>query len=539
MLDIIWTIISKYVPRLINGKLGKERPIILIVSFIAALVIYDQIVDIKDNVLRQTFHQFTGEEYLFQAGSRKGTYYKIGEKLHELANEDEQSLELIVNGGSSEILDKLLQNSYSFGLVQEDVLAKAEISQKAVRIIAPLYAERLHVLYRIDRWKQILGFEPSEPNKLIRTKEHLDPNIKKLLMTSKVRLATSEPKTGNVPLATHILEICGITPLKPVYKSFAETFEGLLETDLNQSKAVDVAFIVAGAPVSAIENELRKKGSERKIGIISIDSEVLQKLNLVTGLDYRLSRFMNIYHSDFNNVTTISSRAMLLASNNISDSAIGKMADLINKEIASTTGIPALKEFDFINRIKFSSSSTVSEKLRAGGVFVLIIALIFLALSIFLTWAISSYKRVNYSQEITKIYRDKLPSHIKLTKNNLIPKPVIEGNNQEIITEIVQGISDLLKLVITLREDYDSGGIIMTHQRYLLDNIYFIKKIFKTHLGQRMSQAILNHEIQITKEDIADYYTAGYLFAYDHNALLKHLASPVKQKSAPKVNLVE
>ncbi len=539
MLDIIWTIISKYVPRLVNGELGKERPIILIISIVAALVIYDQIVDIKDNVLRQTFHQFTGEEYLFQAGSRTGTYYAIGEKLRTFADEDEQSLKLIGNdGGSNKILGKLLQNSYSFGIVQEDILAKAEISKKAVRVIAPLYDERLHVLYRIDKWKKILGND-SEIKNLVLTTEAINVKLTKLFATSKVRIASSPPRTGSVPIATQVLEMCGITPKVPVYKSFDSTFEGLLKTDLDQKAAVDVAFIVAGAPVAKIEDELKKQGSERKIGLISIDSEVLQKLNLVTGLNYRLSRFVNIYHSDFDNVTTISSRAMLLASNNISDIGIGKMTELIKKEIASTNGIPTLKELDFINRLNFSSSRTASKQLGAWGLFVLSIAFIFVVLSVFLTWAISSYKRVNYSQEITKIYREKLPSHIKLTENEPIPKPFIEGNQQAVITEIVQGISELLKLAITLREDYDSGGIIMTHQRHLLDNIYFIKKIFKTHLGQRMNHAILKQEIQITKEDLSDYYTAGYLFAYDHNALKKLLASPVKKKPIPKVNLVE
>jgi hypothetical protein len=136
--------------------------------FVALLLFLLQLVNPEYNTYFKYFglNYNHGENFRFYSGKEPGAYAKIGRAITNDALskrkmdgalvsigllEDKDTLENFASSGGYENFMKVTSEKNSFGLVQEAVLhLQDEQLLKSIKVIAPLFEERLHILYRKD-----------------------------------------------------------------------------------------------------------------------------------------------------------------------------------------------------------------------------------------------------------------------------------------------------------------------------------------------------------------------------------------------------
>src|SRR5687767_4183634 len=105
-------------------------------------------------MLYPQFKLFDGvSKYNFFSGQPGGAYYSIGNAINgKFGNEGHSIINRRTSGGSENGM-KLTFEKKSFGLIQEELINHDDQLQKNVRIVAPLFLERMHIVYRKDIFK--------------------------------------------------------------------------------------------------------------------------------------------------------------------------------------------------------------------------------------------------------------------------------------------------------------------------------------------------------------------------------------------------
>ncbi len=502
---------------------GKStRRILLLIALIVSVAFYTYVVDIYDpnmNFLAQVWRGIVRKSYSFYSGSEGGFYIQIGKLL---SKETRTGARIVIydkkSYGGFENAISVFNSSSAFGLLQEDTLAENDSIRQRLNFVTPLYLERMHVLYRKDKFEKKFG------KKFGKDIPYLSPDSNSTRdFFKQARISTGPPGSGSKIFAGHLLSQCGYGGAKDQNLEF---MEALTKLDVN---GLDVVFTIAGAPLRSVKNILEKN---KKVKLMSIDPILIQKLNRGCGLRLRPTTFKNIY-DEGKQISTIGSFAFLIASKDVPNSAIMELLSVLDRskhkmEGYSEEGSFPLDQFGFKEAFEKEYEGFRMELLRNLLVFLVSIVGTTVGSMVFLVWLASGYKQVKYFHEITKIYSTLLPSNTSLNEEKgLFPRPIVYDNQSEIISDLVRGIAQLLSVTQRIRQDYEMGGITIAHYRHLLDSVYEIKDIFQRNLAQRLNEALESKALEIreSKELLRGYYTSGYLRREDYRELLVVLES--------------
>ena len=190
---------------------------------------------------------------VFMTGGEQGTYYRFGQVLAgKISEKTDTKLSVAVSGGSAENVEALQSGRAAIGFVQTDVLSYAwegtrMFSNKAdeLTVIAELYFEQVQIVT-------------------------MDPELRSVSDLKGKSVSVGAAGSGVYFNAMDILSAYGLTEhdINPAYQNFGDSVDAL------KSGKLDAAFIVAGAPTSAVSG----LAATEDIYLISLDDEHIAKL---------------------------------------------------------------------------------------------------------------------------------------------------------------------------------------------------------------------------------------------------------------------
>lgn len=280
-----------------------------------------------------------GEKVLFVTGGESGTYYAYGNVLAQYATNGDYDLDItaLSGNGSKANIEALEDGDADIAFCQSDVLAYAYDGTNIFEgqpyqdfsVVADLYQEQV----------QIVTCDPS-----IQTVEDLRGKT----------VSVGAANSGVYFNAVDILGVYGIeltesgsSDFTPVYQSFGDSADSL------KDGKIDAAFIVAGAPTTAITD----LSTTKETYLISIDQQHIDQL-LQENPYYTEAIIAADVYGTSGPITTVSVGAVIIANNNVSDEVIynltkslfdgqennsdahAKYNELIIEDAAAITSVP-------------------------------------------------------------------------------------------------------------------------------------------------------------------------------------------------------
>jgi len=114
-------------------------------------------------------------DYTFYSGPQGGTYNTIGKFVEGRFDGDDDAIHHKESSGSSENAMKIRVEGSAFGIVQEEDVRKDEDIKNHIKLITPLFLERMHIFYRkvcLVKLGMILLFHQAFQGKLAPKKNH-------------------------------------------------------------------------------------------------------------------------------------------------------------------------------------------------------------------------------------------------------------------------------------------------------------------------------------------------------------------------------
>ncbi len=529
-----------------KGK-PKERIAILTFSVLTSLVTYFYVMDTfapSRNIVRRFWGLVSPNDYTLYSGGAGGVYEGVGKivqrgtakgiavKNRLLSKEKKES--------ARDNVARVLADPFSFAIVEEGYLLKSGATSSDIITVGPIYDERLHILYRHELYQEALdavhadtleasGARRSTTESVSRGPV-LGPEPERVLQEffsrARVRTSTSKPEAGAVtPVGEQILDLCGLPLLKPEYKGLKDCI-AFLKEPRDEPGAIDVAFLTGGAPLPALEEEVEIKKGTGKLRFMNLDPILIKRLNDLRGMNFVPTSIAGEYggYPEYN--STLGVRAMLIASKYVPAYAIRDVARsiVLAQENGTTSLNVDLDSFKVLAQVVDNYPSIWVERAKTWFLSSLLILVFFSVMNVFLNWASSSFKSLGYSHALLGIY-NRLPSNDELIESeDSIPVPDVNQNNVEITADMIRGIADLLRVIMRIRNDYQSGGLTRAHQTHLIETSYSIKMMFQHHLSRRLRE-VVGRTPKVNRDAIHDLYTAGYIAREDHNDLIQLLKS--------------
>ena len=235
----------------------------------------------------------------FSTGGDAGTYYAFGGVIaqHVTANAG-VSVTAVTSGGSQANVYLLDSGDAQLGFCQSDVMAYAYNGTSTFEndgaittfsTVANLYLEQVHIVT-------------------------CDPSIKTVADLAGKNVSIGDAGSGVYFNAIDILAAYGLTEddIKAQYKSFGDSADAL------KDGKIDAAFIVSGAPVTAITD----LATGKDVYLVSIDKEHTDKL--IADCPYYIATTIpaGTYSTMTEDTSTVAVGAVVLAADNVSEDAI-------------------------------------------------------------------------------------------------------------------------------------------------------------------------------------------------------------------------
>lgn len=196
-----------------------------------------------------------GSSLTFTTGGDQGTYYAFGGVMAQKVGEvTDTTVTAITSGGSQANIYALQDGDAQLGFVQSDVMAYAYQGSRLFEedgaiegfsTVAAMYMEQVQIVT-------------------------LDPNIKSVADLAGKRVSIGASGSGVYFNAIDILGAYGLTEddISPTYQSFGDSTEAL------QDGQIDAAFVVAGAPTTAVTS----LAASNDVYLVSLDDEHIDVL---------------------------------------------------------------------------------------------------------------------------------------------------------------------------------------------------------------------------------------------------------------------
>ena len=190
--------------QLVKGRFSLGwRTVLYVLSFSVAIGVYLSIInsiDPNSNIWRTITRVFNSPTYDFYSGGEKGVYYTIVSTIQSNLKSEDVSFDLVnrITSGGSENAIKVLTNSGSFGLVQEETIKDDDFIRNELNYITPLYIERMHIVLRTDG-EFSEKFRKDPPVLTANT----DPEVLKMFANSII--STGPVGSGSIVISSYIL----------------------------------------------------------------------------------------------------------------------------------------------------------------------------------------------------------------------------------------------------------------------------------------------------------------------------------------------
>ena len=235
------------------------------------------------------------EALTFTTGGEAGTYYAFGSVLAQyVSNNSGLSVTAITGNGSKANIEDLDAGDVQLGFCQSDVMSYAYDGTNlfaetgavgSFSVAAALYKEQVQIVT-------------------------MNPDIKTVADLKGKIVSIGAQGSGVYFNAIDVLGAYGMTEadITPVYQSFGDSAESL------KDKKIDAAFIVAGAPTTAIVD----LSTSAQVYLVSIDDEHMDKL-LASSPYYSAYTIAADVYGTPEDVQTVAVAAVVLVRDDVSD----------------------------------------------------------------------------------------------------------------------------------------------------------------------------------------------------------------------------
>ena len=270
-----------------------------------------------------------GTDLTFATGGETGTYYAfgnvIGNKVGDLTS---TTCTAVSSGGSAANIQSLMDGDCQIAFCQSDVMAyayngertfDAESAYQGFSTVAALYMEQVQIVT-------------------------VNPDIKTVADLAGKKVSIGASGSGVYYNAIDILGAYDLTEedIVPTYQDFAGSAEAL------QDGQIDAAFIVAGAPTTAVTS----LAASKPINLVSLDDEHIDKLIASSPYYSKNVISKDTYGTDAD-CTTVAVGAVIIANDDVSE------ADVYNFLYGTFEDIPNLSH-DKANELDLEFASSVT-----------------------------------------------------------------------------------------------------------------------------------------------------------------------------------
>ena len=233
----------------------------------------------------------------FVTGGESGTYYAFGSVIAQHAtNHAGINVVGLVGNGSQANIEELQAGNADLAFCQSDVMAYAyegtnifDSKVDCFSTVAALYTEQVQIVT-------------------------VDPSIKTVADLKGKNVSIGAAGSGVFFNAVDILGAYGLDvekDINPTYQSFGDSADAL------KDGKIDAAFIVAGAPTTAITDLATTKA----VSLVSLDDEHIDKLLASSPYYTKCTIPADVYGLDAD-TTTVGVGAVILARDDVSEDAI-------------------------------------------------------------------------------------------------------------------------------------------------------------------------------------------------------------------------
>ena len=237
-----------------------------------------------------------GESLTFGTGGDSGTYYAYGGTLAGYVTENtDTTVTAVASNGSQTNIEDIASGAIQLGFVQFDVMSYAyqgtrlfEESVTNFSTVAALYMEQVQIVT-------------------------LNPDIKTVADLEGKTVSIGASGSGVYFNALDVLGAYGLTEedINPQYQDFATSVDSL------KDGKIDAAFIVAGAPTTAVVD----LASGNDIYLVSLDQEHIDAL-IETSPYYSAYTITSDVYGTPEDCTTVAIAAVVIAGNDVSEDAV-------------------------------------------------------------------------------------------------------------------------------------------------------------------------------------------------------------------------
>ena len=271
-----------------------------------------------------------GTNLSFCTGGETGTYYAYGSVLSQyVTSNTDLSITAVSSNGSQANVEDMDAGSYQLGFCQSDVMSYAYTGTNlfaetgavdSFSVAAALYMEQVQIVT-------------------------MNPDIKTVADLKGKNVSVGALGSGTYYNAIDVLGAYGMTEedINPVYQSFGDSAESL------KDGKIDAAFIVAGAPTTAI-TDLSTSGN---VYIVSIEDEYIDKLIEVSPYYKEATITADTYGMDAD-AKTVAIAAVVLVRDDVGEKAVYDFVSTIFENVDTITeqhGKGAELDLDFASSI--------------------------------------------------------------------------------------------------------------------------------------------------------------------------------------------
>ena len=318
------------------------------------------------------------KKYQFYTGRPIGAYYSIGNTVHGIFGDRGDSICNKPTSGGYENAMKLTIEKNAFGLIQEELINHDDQLRKNVRIVTPLFLERMHILYRKDLCR--------DTTRELQLSANSDSCVLRCFSDSAIKINMGPVGSGTRIIASYMMAIIEqqinsrLNNNAPRFtqktEDFSISFAKMKSSKEKKDSPVDILFYLVADPINCIKDVL----DAGQYKLMSIDPSFVVLLNKEFGLGLRVADFKDKYAST-KNISTLGTLTYLIASKAIPD---GVARSLLEKIDASKEAIHramitghhndttlALKEIGFFNVFNDEFEASMHTRLKEIIVFLL------------------------------------------------------------------------------------------------------------------------------------------------------------------------
>jgi TRAP transporter TAXI family solute receptor len=243
---------------------------------------------------------------MFGTGGTAGTYYSYGGVIAQyMTNYADVKVTAVSTGGSKVNIQSIEDGDFQLGFTQSDVMAYAWSGTKSFEQDGPTHDFR------------VLGGLYAETVQLITMEDDIN-SVEDLKGRS---VSIGQAGSGVYFNAIDVLEAAGITvdDIKPQYQSFEDSKESL------KDGKIDAAFIVAGAPTTAITELATTNG----VRLINIDGALRDEILAEDPYYAPLEIPAGTYPGQTDPVETITVKATVVVDADVDDETAYKLTAAI------------------------------------------------------------------------------------------------------------------------------------------------------------------------------------------------------------------